>query len=164
MKTHNSQVCALACIDDRTADTRLKFSIGAKYLVARTVQCSHHMYGFIYIFMSDLVLIYQRRITTAHNNKHAPKGSTSFIVCALTVSPSQSRSHRVCRGAWARVTIDQFRHSAFQSCMGHRASTKRHVAHLQEVGVAALVVGPRPGACGDNSPSSSTGPKVDNFH
>jgi hypothetical protein len=42
---HNSQVCALACIGDRAAGTRFKFSIGAKYLVARTVQCSHHIDG-----------------------------------------------------------------------------------------------------------------------
>jgi hypothetical protein len=34
------------------------------------------------------------------------------------------RSIRVCcRGAWARVTIDQFRHLALQTGQGHRAST-----------------------------------------
>jgi hypothetical protein len=26
----------------------------------------------------------------------------------------------VCRGTWARVTTDQFRHVALQNCMGHR--------------------------------------------
>ena len=29
----------------------------------------------------------------------------------------------VCRGAWARVTIDHFRHFAMQTFLGHRAST-----------------------------------------
>jgi hypothetical protein len=34
----------------------------------------------------------------------------------------RSHSQPVCRGAWARVTADQFRHSALRACYGHRVS------------------------------------------
>ena len=30
---------------------------------------------------------------------------------------------QLCRGAWARITIDHFRQLALQNCTGHRAST-----------------------------------------
>jgi hypothetical protein len=36
---------------------------------------------------------------------------------------SQMLGQMVCRGAWARVTMDQLRHSAFQTFEKHRASS-----------------------------------------
>ena len=37
-----------------------------------------------------------------------------------------SSPDRVCRGTWARVTIDQFRHLALQTFKKYRASTNNH--------------------------------------
>ena len=59
------------------------------------------------------------------------------LVAFLTLNPSSGCASRsgcsralTCRGAWARVTIDQLRHLALQNCMGHRASTNIIVVWL----------------------------------
>ena len=52
-----------------------------------------------------------RRAARPYKKRHAC--TTDFAV----------ENARGCRGTWARVTVDHFRHLAFQNCLGHRAST-----------------------------------------
>jgi hypothetical protein len=64
----------------------------------------------------------RRRLGSA--SRRRSRGADSFVdSCVLDAFSVLSRRLPTCRGTWARVTIDHFRHLSFQNCMGHRAST-----------------------------------------
>ena len=47
-----------------------------------------------------------------------PSSSSELSVCLQEGAPGPPQLLTVCRGAWARVTIDHFRRLALQACQG----------------------------------------------
>jgi hypothetical protein len=66
-----------------------------------------------------------------------PSSSSELSVCLQEGAPGPPQLLTVCRGAWARVTIDHFRRLALQACQGHRVSTNVLAEPNQVLGLGA---------------------------